>query len=375
MNAEDKYWIAISDLKIKTQKVNKFLIFIYQHENSNLKDFFEMNNNGLHYNSFDNIEAAKLSSISKRLDEYNSINEELNKNCIEVIPINSPFYSHRLKENLKTSRSPSVIFTRGDKSLLNKDSVAIVGSRKANDISLKFTENIAKREVEKSKVIVSGYAKGVDQKALDSALMYNGKSIIVLPQGILTFTSGFKKFKKEIDNGDLLILSTYFPKASWSVPFAMARNVIIYGLAVEIFVAESNFSGGTWSGVLEGIKRNQKIYVRKPFPNENNANNKLIELGAVSFAWNSNNLYDTEEASFGQVSESVKNDKNNIELLILNYLSSVPKTSKEIKENLKLTWSSNKITTFLKKNAEAEILRTKPIKFIRKTSEQIGIFN
>jgi predicted Rossmann fold nucleotide-binding protein DprA/Smf involved in DNA uptake len=36
-----------------------------------------------------------------------------------------------------------------------------------------------------------------------------------------------------------LVLSTFHPKAVWSVGLAMARNPIIYGLADEIFVAES----------------------------------------------------------------------------------------------------------------------------------------
>lgn len=374
MISENTYWVAISDLKIKTEEINKFLILIYQSKKSNLHDFFEMNNNGLHNNEFANIEINKFYKVEEKLSEYQSIQEELNKQNIDVIPINSPLYSRRLKDNLKTKRSPPVIFTKGDKSLLNHDSVAIVGSRSASGISLKFTDDIAKRNVEKSKVIVSGYAKGVDRQALDSALKYNGKSIIVLPQGILTFSSGLTKFKNEIDNGDLLVMSTYFPKAPWSVQLAMSRNSIIYGLAEEIFVAESNFSGGTWSGVQEGLKRNQKIYVRKPFHDETNANNKLIESGAVSFDWEFKDIYETDPASFGQVSESVASDKGKIELLILDYLSSVPKTSKDIKANLKIDWSANKITSFLKMNKDVQVLKTRPMKFAKKSSEQMEIF-
>jgi len=374
MISENTYWVAISDLKIKIEEINKFLIFIYQSKKSNLHDFFEMNNNGLHNNEFANIEINKFYKVEEKLNEYQSIQEELNKHNIDVIPINSPLYSRRLKDNLKTKRSPPVIFTKGDKSLLNQDSVAIVGSRSASGISLKFTDDVAKSNVEKSKVIVSGYAKGVDRQALDSALKYNGKSIIVLPQGILTFSSGLTKFKNEIDNGDLLVISTYFPKAPWSVGLAMSRNSIIYGLGEEIFVAESNFSGGTWSGVQEGLKRNQKIYVRKPFPDENNANNKLIESGAESFEWNCNGLYEADTSSFGQVSEKGISDNDKIGLLILKYLSTVPKTSKDIKAGLKIDWSANKITSYLKMNKDVEVLKTRPLKFAKKNSEQIGMF-
>ena len=125
--------------------------------------------------------------------------------------------------------------------------------------------------------VVSGFAKGVDKQALDSAIKYKGQSIIVLPQGILTFTSGFKTYYKQIVDGDVLVLSTFFPKAPWQKELAMARNPIIYGLADEIYVAESSEKGGTWSGVVDGLHKKRKIYVRKPGSNEKNANNLLIQ--------------------------------------------------------------------------------------------------
>ncbi len=55
-----------------------------------------------------------------------------------------------------------------------------------------FTDNIAKLASKNFKVVVSGFAKGVDKQALDSAINYKGQSIIVFPQGIMTFGSGFK---------------------------------------------------------------------------------------------------------------------------------------------------------------------------------------
>src|SRR5690606_28582336 len=77
------------------------------------------------------------------------------------------------------------------------------------------------------------------------------------------------------------VMSTYHPKAPWSVGLAMDRNKIIYGLAVEIYAAESNESGGTWEGVLNGLKRGRQVYVRMPEAKEKNANLLLIQKGAV----------------------------------------------------------------------------------------------
>jgi predicted Rossmann fold nucleotide-binding protein DprA/Smf involved in DNA uptake len=83
-----------------------------------------------------------------------------------------------------------------------------------------------------------------------------------------------------------LVLSTFHPKAVWSAGLAMARNPIIYGLADEIFVAESSEKGGTWSGVMDGLRKGRKIYVRKPEPNEKNANILLIQKGAIGVDYN-----------------------------------------------------------------------------------------
>jgi predicted Rossmann fold nucleotide-binding protein DprA/Smf involved in DNA uptake len=88
--------------------------------------------------------------------------------------------------------SPPVLYVKGRKSLLQEDAVAIVGSRKAGKAAIDFTERIAAKSVREQKVVVSGFAKGVDKQALDSTLEAHGKSIIVLPQGILTFQSGLK---------------------------------------------------------------------------------------------------------------------------------------------------------------------------------------
>ncbi len=80
---------------------------------------------------------------------------------------------------------------------MHENSIAVVGSRTASEVALNFTDNIAMRASKEYKVIVSGFAKGIDKQALDSAIKYKGQSIIVLPQGIMTFASGFKNYYKQ----------------------------------------------------------------------------------------------------------------------------------------------------------------------------------
>jgi predicted Rossmann fold nucleotide-binding protein DprA/Smf involved in DNA uptake len=165
-----------------------------------------------------------------------------------------------------------------------------VGSREASEKALQFADAIAKKCAAQFRVVVSGFAKGVDKQALDSSIKYGGHSIIVLPQGILTFGSGIKKYYSQIVEGDVLVLSTFFPKAGWDAGLAMARNVYIYGLAEEIYVAESNDKGGTWTGVMDGLKKGRTIYVRQPESDEKNANQLLIAKGAIPVDADGNRL-------------------------------------------------------------------------------------
>ncbi|MDR2127344.1 MAG: DNA-processing protein DprA [Prevotellaceae bacterium] len=233
---------------------------------------------------------AELQTCKLTIANYSFLAENMESSGIEAVPLISQDYSKTLKENLKKS-APIVLYIKGNKQIMSEESVAIVGSRDASDIALQFTDNIAKSVSEKYKVIVSGFAKGVDKQALDSSIACRGQSIIVLPQGIMTFESGFKTYYKQIIEGDVLVLSVFHPKAGWGKDLAMARNSIIYGLAKEIYVAEAKPSinrqgketkGGTWTGVVDGLKKGRTIYVRQPENSEKNDNKILIQKGAIA---------------------------------------------------------------------------------------------
>lgn len=189
------------------------------------------------------------------------LTESLLNQGYNIVPVDSKEYPQLLKTNMQ-KKAPLVLFSKGDLELYNQQSVAIVGSRNADSISLCFTENIAKKAVSKGKVVISGGAKGVDSKALTSALDNYGKTIIVIPQGITTFGKGMREMYQHIRDGRVLVVSQFHPNNPWSVPNAMIRNGIIYALAQETFVAQSDSHGGTWSGATEALRNHRKVYVR-----------------------------------------------------------------------------------------------------------------
>lgn len=267
--------------RMRTARKNDLIVRCYE-KKMELSDFFHADPSmWKEVFELSDEETQWLETAKAELPNYSFLAEDLLEQGYDIIPITSPDYPRALKMNLKKTYAPPLIYTKGNKQLLQENSIAIVGSRQAGDTALAFTDNMARRAAQDDKVVVSGYAKGVDKQALESSLRYSGKSIVVLPQGITTFTSGFKALYKDIIAGRVAVLSTFHPKAPWSTGLAMARNVYIYGMATEIYVAESDSKGGTWAGVIDGLRKLRKIYVRQPLPEEKNANQLLIEKGAI----------------------------------------------------------------------------------------------
>ncbi|MEP7108764.1 MAG: DNA-processing protein DprA [Ferruginibacter sp.] len=367
MNNESTYWIALAHLpKWGYGKINSLIIRFFHNEKISIEEFFNLPESI--WSSIYQLDAqdiADLQNAKTELPNNAFLAENLLSQGFELIPLTSPEYSKTLKQNLKTAHSPALLYVKGNKQLLHENTIAIVGSRAAEGISLEFTDNIAKIASKQFKVVVSGFAKGVDKQALDAALKYTGQSIIVLPQGITTFNSGFKTYYKQIVDGDVLVLSTFHPKAVWSTGLAMARNPVIYGLADEIFVAESGDKGGTWSGVIDGLRKGRRIFVRQPEPNENNANNLLIQNGAIPVnlhgAEITNMAYSNQtETLLSANGQLLLNDKIND--VIITVLNGSPLSAKDILERSKLDWPESKLKAYLDNMEEIQIIKRGQIK-------------
>lgn len=348
------YWIALAHLpRWGHSKINNLIIKFFHDKKITIEDFFQLNDSDWRNQYLlDEKQVLDLKQAKSELASNAILAESFFSQGFEIIPITSPEYSKTLKANLKVTYSPAVLYVKGNKKILEEKSIAIVGSRDASVNALKFTDNIAKLASMEFKVVVSGFAKGVDKQALDSAINYKGQSVIVLPQGIMTFSSGFKNYYKQIIDGDVLVLSTFFPKAPWKAELAMARNPIIYGLADEIYVAESSEKGGTWSGVVDGLRKGRKIYVRKSEATEKNANNILIQKGAVPVDFNGNELaktYDTTLSNQISVVQEPSNDLESIDNRIRSVFNGRPLTTKELLTKLNLNWTAKKLNDYLKK--------------------------
>lgn len=208
----------------------------------------------------------------------------LNKEAYKIVRSKNKYitiYDKDYPEKLKQLKQPPfILFYKGDISLLNKDSVGIVGSRRMTIYGREYCD-IVSRKLSKKYVVVSGLAAGIDGVAHKSA-MINGKSIAVLGCGIdyiypKTNTNLYNYMSKTN-----LIISEYpndlIPKPYY-FPF---RNRIIAALSESVVVIQAAIRSGTMLTVNEALELNKSIYVL-PYPIDDQAGsgcNYLIQQGA-----------------------------------------------------------------------------------------------
>lgn len=188
-------------------------------------------------------------------------------------------YPDRIKRRLR-AMSPPVLFGCGNKALLNKGGLAVVGSRNASEDDLSFAKQLGQRTAASGFSIVSGGARGVDQAAMEGALDADGTGVAIVANNLMR-TSASAAYRSAIRRGDLVLASPFNPEAGFSVGNAMGRNKYLYCLAdAAVVVSSTPNKGGTWSGATEALKHQWVPVYLKPNPPAGSGNPLLVELGA-----------------------------------------------------------------------------------------------
>lgn len=172
-------------------------------------------------------------------------------------------YPERLKKRL-AEHAPPVLYGCGDRTLLNMGGLAVVGSRKAGDEVIEYTENVGRLTAEAGCTLVSGGARGVDQAAMRGASDSGGSVVGILADGLEKAVMR-REHRDALMNGRLVLISPYDPGIRFHVGHAMQRNKLIYGLADAALIVNSDYGkGGTWTGAVEQLDKWRfiPIYVR-----------------------------------------------------------------------------------------------------------------
>ncbi len=188
-------------------------------------------------------------------------------------------YPSRLRKRLG-SNTPPVLFGCGNRHLLDKGGIAVIGSRDAKAKDLEFTSKLGGETALQGYSIVSGGARGVDEAAMLGALDKEGTVIGVLADGLLRKATS-ARYRNGLMENNLVLVSPYNPEAGFDVGNAMARNKYVYCLSdAAVVVISSKEKGGTWHGAVENLKKSWIPLWVKPDPDTNSGNAALVKQGA-----------------------------------------------------------------------------------------------
>lgn len=187
-------------------------------------------------------------------------------------------YPGRLKHLLKID-SPPVLFGCGNRNLLNKGGIAVIGSRDATEADLQFAATLGNDAAAQGFSIVSGGARGIDEAAMLGALAHEGTAIGVMADSLLRAATS-AKYRKGLMANNLVLISPFNPEAGFDVGNAMSRNKYIYCLAnASVVVSSTKNKGGTWNGAVENIRQKWVPLWVKSSSESSTGNAELVRMG------------------------------------------------------------------------------------------------
>ncbi len=270
-----KYWIWLASVEglgpvKKFALLNKFETAkrIY---NATEKEILKVD--GMSDKIVQNMQKAKDAKLLEKYEKY------ILKNDIKIINISDDNYPAKLKN---IYAPPITIFAKGDISLLNSKSIAIVGSREPSKYGIYVAEKFSKELSKEGITIVSGLARGIDTFAHVGALSSFGKTIAVLGSGIdVVYPKENAKYYREISEKGLIISEYIVGTAPESKNFPQ-RNRIISALSDGVLVVEARKNSGTMITTDFALEQGKELYV---IPGNITSNlsagtNNLIKEGA-----------------------------------------------------------------------------------------------
>lgn len=149
------------------------------------------------------------------------------------------------KSLLEIADPPPLLYAKGNLTLLNQASIAIVGSRNASVHGEKNAEAFAYDLCQQGLCIISGLALGIDGAAHRGALKANGATIAVVGTGLdIVYPAKHRDLAHQIAERGLIIseFSLGTPSKPQNFP---KRNRIISGLSLGCLVVEANLQSGS----------------------------------------------------------------------------------------------------------------------------------
>jgi len=143
-----------------------------------------------------------------------------------------------------------------------KRSVAIIGSRSADQIGLQWASRIAHVASQHDILVISGGAQGIDQQAHLAVTEQGGESLAVLGCGLNHLS---KRHRMLATHGVGLVtpFEDHMSARTWTFP---RRNQLIAALADEVIVIQASAQSGSLSTAHAALRLSKRVWVLTHLP-------------------------------------------------------------------------------------------------------------
>jgi DNA processing protein len=181
---------------------------------------------------------------------------------------------------------PRTLWVRGDLELLQRPTVAIVGTRRATAYAERVTRQLASTLARAGACVISGLARGVDAAAHRGALEVDGATVAVLGTGVdVCYPKGHGAMQRQIGERGLLLSELAPDDAAHRGSFPK-RNRIIAALARATIVVEAGVKSGALITATHALEMNRAV-AAVPGPidvPQAQGSNELLRDGAAVIA-------------------------------------------------------------------------------------------
>ncbi len=208
---------------------------------------------------------------------------------VEIITYYDEDYPDELK---MINNSPLVIYKKGNLSLKNQLSIAVVGTRYATTYGLNATDKIVSELTEKGFIIISGFARGIDTCAHKTCLKNNGKTVAVLGCGLdIDYPVENSFLKDEICKNGAIITEYPFSVKPYKNNFPL-RNRIISALSIGVLIIEASYKSGSLITVKYALEQGKEVFSipGSIFSMQSIGTNYLIKSGQAKLTQSINDI-------------------------------------------------------------------------------------
>jgi len=243
------YWLALK--LVPRLAIHKKLALVESYGLATLFSSFLTSANSLTANQLAAFNQPDWQTVDEIIKNSNSCHSQ-------IITYDDPAYPYLLKQIYDP---PLVIFVQGNKDILNRNQLAIVGSRSASINGRETAFEIAQQLVETGLVVTSGLALGIDAAAHKGALTARASTIAVVATGLdMVYPARHRNLAKQIIENEGAIISEFFPGTSPKPGHFPKRNRIISGLSKGVLVVEAALQSGSLITARCALEQNRDVF-------------------------------------------------------------------------------------------------------------------